>query len=910
MTDIGNFVFAGNTSLTSVFIGSGVKKIFDNTFYGCTGLKSVMIPSSVTEIGNYAFGNCEHLDSVTIPNGVEIIGRSAFSGCGNLTSIVIPQSVKTIGSSAFRNCKSLTSVTIGDSVVSMETLTFYESDNIQKIYCYATDPPYISGRFCFSNYNAILYVPLLSVSKYKNSEDWKRFKIANSLKLTAKRDFFGEVSDTKEMRGVTADGVSQLNVVCPLEDGMSLGNVRAVFKVNGEECTDKEIIGTYSDIQKMSSGWGLVYTAPEDFPTSVKGNEYTIDVEFLTEENDLVAVVGGAQIKVYRPGVLLLHGLGGSGDTFEYLRNYLKNHGGYQPFQIVNGDYRMSNTDSFEDNMYENKVVQMRLKQLYNQFYDKGIVSSKYDLVGHSMGGILSRLYAQEVNVDGVNRIITMNTPHSGSSLGTLFGPLMTTLVEMKQAFEEMGLDLLDEKLMAQYLAIKTLEQIFQKSNNAVADLSPSSEAIARLNAESSLNTLKGKVPVHAIGSYMTDAELSLRQNASYVIEPMTLLYDVLSFLIDEASSQMAAGFWDGAEHDGVVPLESQLGGLSDLYTSVVSAPYSGWRGQKSQAYHSNVHHWSVVCDIVRNLLWSSKSSSSFSMEGFHPVDMSGNTSGGKKRALLHVLRQLQFAKASDSSFIEVEATKEESRELHLQLNQSEDIVHNLVFVSLYDEQMILERDTLTASFIIPDTFEGDLIVYALGKTRDNALVADTLMVTYESGAKLNYLVFQDRPHVSMTVGQEMVPNVLGGWNNGDEWYIMPEYTTTPTGILEIDNGVVKAMAEGECLLTASYAGLFDVLNVKVGTNIITGIEAVDAPQPAIQYVNGKILVTPSTSSNGMMTIDIYDLKGKVCEQQRRNISVQSGVPETIELSNLAPGIYLAKVSGPWGYSLLKFYLK
>ena len=76
---------------------------------GC-GATEYTIPNSVTTIGDYAFAGCSSLTSVTIPDSVTTIGYAAFDSCSNLTSVTIGDSVTTIGDYVFVNCYSLTSV--------------------------------------------------------------------------------------------------------------------------------------------------------------------------------------------------------------------------------------------------------------------------------------------------------------------------------------------------------------------------------------------------------------------------------------------------------------------------------------------------------------------------------------------------------------------------------------------------------------------------------------------------------------------------------------------------------------------------------------------------------------------------------------------------------------------------------
>ena len=119
VSEIGNYAFAGCSSLTSVTIGDSVTSIGNEAFRGCTGLTSVTIGDSVTSIGNSAFYGCTGLTSVTIPDSVTSIDYYAFYGCSSLTSVEIPDSVTTIGQSAFERCTGLTSVEIPDSVTSI-----------------------------------------------------------------------------------------------------------------------------------------------------------------------------------------------------------------------------------------------------------------------------------------------------------------------------------------------------------------------------------------------------------------------------------------------------------------------------------------------------------------------------------------------------------------------------------------------------------------------------------------------------------------------------------------------------------------------------------------------------------------------------------------------------------------------
>jgi hypothetical protein len=103
--------------ITNLIIPNSFNSIGNYTFAGCTSLKSVIIPNSVTSIGN-AFGGCSSLTSVTL-NTNAIVNRNSsllYLFGSQVEEYIIGNDVTSIGNYTFYECSNLKSVTIGNSV--------------------------------------------------------------------------------------------------------------------------------------------------------------------------------------------------------------------------------------------------------------------------------------------------------------------------------------------------------------------------------------------------------------------------------------------------------------------------------------------------------------------------------------------------------------------------------------------------------------------------------------------------------------------------------------------------------------------------------------------------------------------------------------------------------------------------
>ena len=124
VTSLGNYSFAGCSSLTSISIPKSVTSLGESCFSDCSSLTSITIPNSVTCLGNYCFYGCSGLTSITIPNSITVLVEGCFQNCTSLASVTIPNSITALEYGCFQRCSNLSSITIPNSVKRIGVLCF------------------------------------------------------------------------------------------------------------------------------------------------------------------------------------------------------------------------------------------------------------------------------------------------------------------------------------------------------------------------------------------------------------------------------------------------------------------------------------------------------------------------------------------------------------------------------------------------------------------------------------------------------------------------------------------------------------------------------------------------------------------------------------------------------------------
>ncbi len=275
------------------------------------------------------------------------------------------------------------------------------------------------------------------------------------------------------------------------------------------------------------------------------------------------------QLELHRPPVVLLHGLWSSGSTWNLALQGDTRFFTGQPF-----DYRGSNAAAFVTNLV---VPRAAVADAVVGVRALGIAATQADVVGHSMGGLLSRLfiagyknaaYRRPDNFQGgdIHKLITLDTPHTGSELAN-------------QLITESGQLLPFGELMAEYVDDKCV------TCGAVRDL--------RVGSAVNLAMPGADVPVHAIvgtgGSDFLGGGISCNADTTTLAIANVGKFDPNDYL------QIAFG---QQNHDLIVSARSQEGRLASGYTTTL-----GLVGGGACAMHTSVTYDPRVSNRVIQLL-------------------------------------------------------------------------------------------------------------------------------------------------------------------------------------------------------------------------------------------------------------------------------------------------------------------
>jgi len=413
--------------------------------------------------------------------------------------------------------------------------------------------------------------------------------------------------------GVASDGVAR--IILQLNDYTGVGNIQNVevslsdpkggatsINMLGKVMTAKADIIDYSNEANSATEttalcnngdcgnenqFNFWYVAPEDFSENSnyyydQASERFVTATFtLTFSEDVEPVIADKTIKIVRPPLLLVHGLGGDPSTWDNFSSERKD--GTKVKFIDDNRFRYKKpikiypTTNFENNA--NLLLSNGVSSLVGnieKMRELGYACNQVNYVGHSMGGVVIRV-AEEDNFkfrsdqvtnnefpyssygEGfVNRLITINSPHNGSEFADILvdlsvfrnspqteDPIIYRL--LNAAFIFYGEKLYYNEVLGRpedaILDLRALKGYNQKTTNLYNHL-----------ISSSLFTEDNCLSLVEVEEW----EYNLALTILYLLKKYSMNSELVSIL-DEAERLTECEFLK--KSDGVVSLSSQLAG-------------------------------------------------------------------------------------------------------------------------------------------------------------------------------------------------------------------------------------------------------------------------------------------------------------------------------------------------------------
>ncbi len=396
-------------------------------------------------------------------------------------------------------------------------------------------------------------------------------------------------NDTTTRVGAVADGATKLllRYTANLSGTVNFGtNV----SLPGEMLTDINGNPTKSVRTHVIGGKNIafaLYTVPAQIPTTTAVIKFTAS---FTPIGGTTHNTTSDNFTVSRPPVVLIHGLWSGPDTWSGDGPLSKlRSAGFDPYGAYLVDYSKVSAGHFAN---DTGYLSATIHQAINHFRSHGIATTQVDVVTHSMGGLVTRVYAAQgkfyrnasnFQKGFIRRLITIGTPHLGSEDANIGWfeqnyDSPSGRLEFKAFFRRIG---------------RPVDQ------GAIEDLrvgSPATQAI----------------PTTSIPSYAIIGDFNPR---SFVQKGVDYnLYEAYRFLgidtpgLDTSSpSSFDNSLFNSKATDGLVTGISGRGGLSDVYTH-----------RTSPAYHLSETSSADIGNTVTALL--SGPQSNFAANGFPAV--------------------------------------------------------------------------------------------------------------------------------------------------------------------------------------------------------------------------------------------------------------------------------------------------
>lgn len=660
-----------------------------------------------------------------------------------------------------------------------------------------------------------------------------------------------------------------------------------------------------------------LYRAPDNLfaPGSTGQSSETdeISASFLPTGVAGQALETSFQLTVARAPVVLVHGLWDTAAVWDSLDGQLKGNG----FLTLRVDYHSLLSAAGPFALYQG-IIWTQVGKILDQERSQGFAATRADVVAHSMGGILTRLDANnplsQSVVPGVpgcfRRIITIDTPHCGSRAASVLLDLAAKSAVLDTMFFDFGHPI---------------------DYGGVADLDPRNFAASVATKGASVRIAATSLPAAAICCSVSDpADLAVGEGQAYgavkwcslPLLPSDQVAIYCGQFIGVGDSELAVAnkvFTTGSgllPHDGIVPVYSQGGGCP------APSPIGSASSPIGHVAHTAAPADSLVDQIVVNLLEGS--ATSFAPGGFPAVttaDMppqlcdSGSGPGlarpGRRARPMDLTRLIQLLASQSTNgpgdvvSVSVELAPGASVDgVFLTAVQNGEPIANFESTNL----------PCVFAFSAPTNVLGIIHVLAMAANLRGMTDLQETNMTIRPGLGTNLLSISASPgsftFTGISQAQEL--SVTGAFSDGIARDITgsgsgTSYSSSAPGIASVDsNGVVTALSQGTCTVAVAWGSL--------STNIPVSV----APQPPALLSTAPAWAAPG-ATNVPLTLIGSALGGATSVEfflnddapdssvTSTNLSVGAdGVNLSASVSinsNAAPGLRTVAVTTPAGRS-------
>ena len=599
------------------------------------------------------------------------------------------------------------------------------------------------------------------------------------------------------------------------------------------------------------TGWFITtdYSFQNDTVTAKFTHPKYLNISGLYREDTIQIVDGSTSnviyehpVKIYRAPVILIHGLWGNFLSMIDIQSALTGSGKYNNALIDLADYETTNASSFNTNAnvikneINNTLISLRILK-----YSAGSV----DIVGHSMGGVLARIYIQNTDCNSslnyncyrgdIHKLITLNTPHSGTQIANFLlssawgAGLAQTILDYNGMYWDHG---------------------------AVDDLRCNSLPIANMNGPYLNNHV---VPSHSV---ITDRLVQ----TNYLTFDEEALANIIANARAESASDFVNIVFNSTTNDLIVPSNSQTGGL---------AGYSSISGVEHTQSPSN----STVVQKVQLLLDADPSTSSYftlNSSGYSPATITptfktdpygSDPLDGLRSGTISITNpQIGYTTTPGATVqISIVASSNITKVITVIGNQS-------VGYASVDTNVT----NFTINYTIPSNAVGDLKIMAIAF--DSGFVAlDTLNITAVPNITFDSIKFVNAS-INIPKTQEKGMTLLGYYSNGNSIDLtrLPSVAysfsnlkaslTSQFNVLGVDTGLTVLLASYQGKNAYSYVSVYNSTDWVLPTGITVINPSKDLSKTFVVYPNPATNSCKLQFSEPLSNIKIYisDILGHV----------------------------------------------